>query len=409
MKRELIVKKRGVLVLILLNIIAVFFAFQNIRHVLSNKGDALINIESRVANEPKSAGLKLKLANIKYQYLLADYDTLLDDYADILKLNPVLRNSWVALADFLISENQNVKALTVIQYLKSITPYGGEVRWDISLQLLSIGKNDMAIEILTDLAEYDDLKRGHVLNLLDKLDVDKRLFIQGIKSNSLHIAYLKHLIRASLVDESMYLWNLISERNIEVDDTVKNGFINLLISKHLYQNAYSIWSHNRVDNTADYPIWNGGFEFEMENTGFNWRMQRVEDAYIDIDDTVYYSGNRSLKISFNGESNIHFSHVYKYVPVQANQKYIFSYWYSSEYITTKSGVYMILKCEDADFQINSDSIYGSNIWKKYAVEFTTPTGCNAMKLIVARDPINKLDSKINGTIWFDDVALNELN
>ncbi|NIU87847.1 MAG: hypothetical protein GWN56_11380, partial [Nitrosopumilaceae archaeon] len=141
-----------------------------------------------------------------------------------------------------------------------------------------------------------------------------------------------------------------------------------------------------------------------------WRIKNTIDADIQIDDVNKYSGAYSLMVGFSGKKNINFHHVSKYIPVKADTKYSLSYNYMSKNITTKSGVYWELRCNKSRLNTRTDAIIGSNSWKKDVLVFETNNECDdGINLILRRNPIKKLDSKISGTLWLDNVRLEALN
>ena len=137
--------------------------------------------------------------------------------------------------------------------------------------------------------------------------------------------------------------------------------------------------------------------------------QFYKEVDIEIDNESYYSGSKSLKVVFNGKENINFHHVKKHIPLDGGKKYSLSYAYSSKDVTTKSGVFWEIKCNNSKFSIKTDVILGSSEWKRNVLEFESASDCEGISLVLKRNPIRKLDSKISGTVWFDDLRLSALN
>lgn len=409
MKRELIIKKRGVLVLTVISLFVVFNTFKNVYTLNIHKGKSISSIERRSNIQSSNAKLKLKLSNAKYHFFLSDYKDSLRNYTNTLELNPVLVPAWLGISELLIDENKRNEALLVLKYLKSITPYSNDVNWDISLLLVRMNEYKLAIKTLIDVAENNYWKRDDAFRIFDKLQIDKKFLVDNFKSGSLLSSYLDHLYSHGSIDDSIYVWDFMTKNNILVEENIRNKYVEFLIRNNMLKQAYSIWSESYEDVGMNNLVWNGDFEYEIENKGFNWRISTIKEVDIEIDNESYYSGSRSLKVVFNGKENINFHHVKKHIPLDGGKKYSLSYAYSSKDITTKSGVFWEIKCNNSKFSIKTDVILGSSEWKRNVLEFESASDCEGISLVLKRNPIRKLDSKISGTVWFDDLRLSALN
>jgi hypothetical protein len=409
MKRELIVKKRGVLVLTAISLFVVFNTLKSVYTLNIDRSKGISNLERTSKVQSSNAKLKLKLSNAKYIFLVSDYKDSLRNYTNTLELNPVLIQAWLGISELLIDENKKNEALAILQHVKSITPYSNYVHWDLSLLLLRINENELAIKTLITVAENNYWQRDDVFRIFDKLQIDKKYLIDNLKSGDLISSYLEHLLSNGLVNESTYLWDFMASNNIAIEQNIRNKYIEFLIWKNMFKQAYSIWSEGHDNIEVDNLIWNGDFEYEIENKGFNWRISNIEEVDIEIDNEKFYSGSKSLKLVFNGKKNINFYHVKKHIPVEQGKSYSLSYAYSSRDVTTKSGVFWELKCNDSKLLNKTDVILGSNKWKRNEFEFETAEDCEGVSLVLRRNPIRKLDSKISGAVWFDDLRLKALN
>jgi len=315
MKRELIVKKRGVLVLTVISLFVVFNTFKNVYTLNIHKGKDISSIERRSNIQSSNAKLKLKLSNAKYHFFLSDYKDSLRNYTNTLELNPVLVPAWLGISELLIDENKKNEALLVLKYLKSITPYSNDVNWDISLLLVRMNEYKLAIKTLIDVAENNYWKRDDAFRIFDKLQIDKKYLIDNFKGGTLLSSYLDHLLSKGFIDESSYLWDFMAKNNIFVEQNIRNEYVEFLIRINMLKQAYSIWSESYEDEGMNNLVWNGDFEYEIENKGFNWRISTIKEVDIEIDNESYYSGSRSLKVVFNGKENINFHHVKKHIPL----------------------------------------------------------------------------------------------
>jgi hypothetical protein len=86
-------------------------------------------------------------------------------------------------------------------------------------------------------------------------------------------------------------------------------------------------------------LWDGGFESSVTGGGFSWLLpEGFRGVQVGIDTQLKHSGNRSLRLIFEGKSNINFAGVCHYVPVQPSTAYRFSAWVKTRALTTDQGI-----------------------------------------------------------------------
>lgn len=409
MRRELIVKRQGVLVLIATSFLIVLYTAYNVYNLNIYKGSSVSNLKRRLSIQNSNALLKLRLTNANYHFYSYDFENSLKDYTDTIELNPVLRQAWLDITEPLLNENRSEDALLIIKYIKSITPYSNDLHWDLGLQLVRINEQELAVNTLVEVVQNNYWKRAHVFILFDKLDVNKKYIIERLGSFELLKAYLEHLISKRYTTDALYLWENMANKHDDLDENLKDRFVEFLISQNKYKYASDIWHKGNKELHGTNLIWNGDFEYDIENKGFDWRLTNTREANIEIDRIERYSGENSLKIEFNGEKNINFHHVKKYIPVEPETEYLLSYAQKNSDITTKSGVYVEIMCGNSRVTTKTEDVSGSSPWIKKEKLFATESGCEGVMIQLKRDPVRKLNNKISGTVWFDDISLEAIH
>ena len=121
--------------------------------------------------------------------------------------------------------------------------------------------------------------------------------------------------------------------------------LDLLVSLRRPNDAYLIWqqSLSLAHIAPQYGpngslVWNGGFEQDLLNGGFAWQYSPISGADMDIDAETFHSGNRALRIVFDGTVNVDFSNLWQYVIVEPNTRYRFRAYLQTQDLTTDSGV-----------------------------------------------------------------------
>ena len=113
-------------------------------------------------------------------------------------------------------------------------------------------------------------------------------------------------------------------------------------ARQTWQQALEVtaWPQQKNDGNASI-VFNGGFEHQPADGGFDWREQPVPGVSYALDTVLAHSGKQSMRIVFDGSSTFDFTYL-QYVPVQPGQAYHFSAYMRTDSITTDSGVRFVV-------------------------------------------------------------------
>jgi len=156
---------------------------------------------------------------------------------------------------------------------------------------------------------------------------------------------------------------------------------------------------------------NGGFEHDILDGGFDWRIVPVDGAAVSMDFQDAFEGARALRIEFNGKRNLDYGHVLQYVAVQPNTQYRFSGALQMKGISTDSGPrFQVFDAFDmGKLFVSTENTVGTSGWSSQHLEFKTKADTRLLIVRVARPPSQKLDNQISGTVWVDRVSLTPAN
>ena len=150
-------------------------------------------------------------------------------------------------------------------------------------------------------AEYD--RRGFTDKICLGLPADA----------SIHRLYLRWHIQGDPIPEHNDIWNWILEHQY-ADDALAREYTEFLMKTTTPEAAWKAWAgYTRRGDGQNYAngslILNGGFESSPSGVPFDWRMWNVDDDAVPaLDDTVARSGRQSLRIRFDGQANVDYSH-----------------------------------------------------------------------------------------------------
>jgi hypothetical protein len=154
-------------------------------------------------------------------------------------------------------------------------------------------------------------------------------------------------------------------------------------------------------------VWNGGFENEPLDGGFDWRFRPIEGVEISWDEESLQSGRRSLRIDFDGKTNVNFENVWQYVPVSPSTSYRFSAFVRTQDLTTDSGIRFEIRdvSRPSAPERSTLNLVGTQSWTEQNLEVFTGPDTRLLQIVLRRTHSDKLGNKIQGTAWIDDVAL----
>jgi hypothetical protein len=163
-----------------------------------------------------------------------------------------------------------------------------------------------------------------------------------------------------------------------------------------------------LQSPPDSVLWDGGFESNFTGNGFSWIfLQEFRSVQVGIDSHEKHSGNRSLRLIFDGKSNINYSGVCHYVPVEPSTAYLFSAWVKTRALTTDQGIRFQLLSLDSQYTAtaNTSDVHGTSPWTRVVMSWTSASDVHEVRACLVRFPSDEDDNKIQGTVWVDDVAL----
>ena len=103
------------------------------------------------------------------------------------------------------------------------------------------------------------------------------------------------------------------------------AYIGFLQGQGKHREALQIFSFPR----PPVPFYNGSFETESMQGGYDWRIASTDEAEARRDTTVAKDGLSSLMVSFNGTQNVDYGGVSHDLIVDPGKRYTLRFWRSS--------------------------------------------------------------------------------
>jgi tetratricopeptide (TPR) repeat protein len=345
-----------------------------------------------------------------------DLRKAVEDYQRAAQANPRLDLNWLDLANAYETLGQLKQARQAYRMAEASHPSSSDVAWRYGSFLLR--QNDPAggTRKIRRALESDPKLAGNAVSECWNAGMTVEQILGQVlpPGRQYYLPALGYFVGEQEADAAQTVWN----RMIGLKDSFTLEellpFVNLMIradrprqARQAWQQALAAsgWPQDSADDSS--LVFNGGFEHDLANGGFDWREAPMEGATYDFDTEVFHSGKRSLKVTFDGGGNYDFQHLAQFVAVEPEKSYRFTAWLRTQDISTDSG----LQFEILDYQhpkelhVATDNLTGTNPWTLAQVEFTTPADTHWLKITLRRHPTWKFDNKLRGSVWVDDVSL----
>jgi tetratricopeptide (TPR) repeat protein len=335
-------------------------------------------------------------------------------------VNPRSADLWMELADAYQASGDPVRAQEAYERAQANYPISSEVAWRYGSFLLYEGKfSDGYTEIRRALSVDPSLTSSaisecwqsdsNVASILDKVLPAKPEFYRSA---------IDFFLSQKLPDPALTVWN--HQRPLGLPLTMPDAIplVDALIDADRIAEAQQTW-HQALE-AVNWPrdpskdgslVFNGGFEHEVKNGGYDWRKIAVSGARFDFDSLTAHSGSRSLRIQFDGTVNLDFHNLFQYIPVESRTRYHFSAYLRTEEISTDRGIGFEVfdPRHPSQVQLVTSEIIGTNPWTLMQADLVTGSDTHLLKIALRRLPSWKFDNKLSGTVWVDDVALTSIS
>jgi tetratricopeptide (TPR) repeat protein len=362
--------------------------------------------------------------NSTYSYLLGrfyqydierpDLKTSILYFQKSLRASPLQGGCWLDLAHAYQTSGMTENAGKALKRAVMLNSENPGVIWEAGVFYLINGDIAESVRNFRKFILLKPERQDDVYDMIWKLPVDSSYVLKNLIPDSypFYRKYLLYLMSTDRIPALKELWEAMKGKTVE--DELLLNYEDFLISKHLYDDAESIWkdfTFKKFKVKADDRqnlLWNGDFELQVVNGGFDWRVSETPGVDVFLDRDIHILGKKSIGVTFDGTQNPDALIASQVVRVKPDAKYLLRGNIKTENITTTNGLYFAVYGHDCkEFYKKSDVITGTNFWREIALEFKVPTGCGAITVMVKRDRSNKFNNKISGNAWIDGISLNQ--
>lgn len=181
------------------------------------------------------------------------------------------------------------------------------------------------------------------------------------------------------------------------------GWIDRLGHDDRWPQAYLVWVSQlppeRLARLGN--VFNGGFEWDPGQGGFDWRFDRVAGARVDRLPTDGAEGRLALRVAFE-DRRVPFSHVRQRLALPPG-RYLLSGRAKPDGLRTERGLVWTLTCASGGAALGeTPPLRGGGAWREFEAAFEVPAqGCGGQWLTLRLPARIPAEQRIGGRAWFD--------
>jgi hypothetical protein len=338
-------------------------------------------------------------------------------------LDPNKFDYWLNLASACESLPDNACVEQALERAVALCPMVPMVWWTAGNQYLRIHQMGKASRCLQRLLELSPDYLAPTLDLTLRVYGDPKMIFEKVVGGGtdvgLALAFADFMSANNEFDAAHQAWREVAGRGATFPFVSVRPYLEHLLSQGRYQEAQAVWLYieqkgiiaRRADSQRGNLVFNGGFEEQPLDAGFDWRSQPSSYASADFTDPSAHEGARCLRIDFPISQNDAFEPAYQIVAVAPGQTYTLAGYVRTLDITSDSGPRLRAVDQDCStcLDLSTESTTGTTAWHSVSVSFTTGKQTQAVRVSVWRPRSRTFPMDISGSFWLDDVSLRPVN
>jgi tetratricopeptide (TPR) repeat protein len=412
--------QRGTLVLVAL-LVALFLSYLSIRTARAEY------FASTTTQKGFERATQLEPDNPRNWYLLgrhwqfniqdSDEHRTVRAYTIAAALNPYSADTWLALGAVYESMGDLAQARDAFLQARKAYPLSAEVSWQYGNFLLRQGELKPAFAEIRRAVEADPGRGAEAFSRSLRVQPDVKQTLDRVlpPNRDVYVEVIRDQVAAGQTDIALQVWRRLVAIHPQMPlRDVYPLMSGLRISKR-FAEARRVWDEAvLVAGMADLQgptgsvLWDGGFESGVTGGGYSWLFpDDPRNVQISIDAQERHSGNRSLRLIFDGKSIVTSTDICHYVPVSPSTAYSFSAWMKTRAVTTDQGLRFQLRSlgtKDISVAVTPE-LHGSEPWTHIVLPWFSGQDVREVQVCLIRSLSDQLENRIKGTIWVDDVAL----
>jgi tetratricopeptide (TPR) repeat protein len=324
-------------------------------------------------------------------------------------LNPNRSGYWLdrAVAEQLIGDSGAER--NSLDNVIAAQPRSAGLSWQVANLYLSQGAAEAALREYRKVLENDPVLTPQALQICWRIRPDIDFLLQNVVPASADDPFLSFLVSSKESNAAAKVWERIVSLQQPVERRFLFEYLRYLFANHDSLQGARVWQQaaNLSDLAAYQPtsenlLVNGDFSLDILNAGFDWMYQKSPAVSLAIDPDESHSGQRSLRIAFQGPG-IEDAGIRQLVYLNPDTQYDFSGHYKAEGLDGAGGPeFAIQDAYDGAKLFTSDNLRNTPSWTTVSGSFVTGPETHLVILRIACVPA---DRPIRGNLWIDGLKL----
>jgi len=373
-------------------------------------------LERAIGLDPDNADYRSRLGRFLF-FSQQDESAAVENLRAAARLNPYVARYWMDLALAYRFRGDLEGEQQAIERALRAEPTTPDVAWQAANLYVVRGSLEKALPQLRIVIQNQTSLISPAINLGWRAtghDVKRMLDEVLPPVADAYLALLALLMEEKETAAAAAVWERLVRLQLPFPPASAFPYLDYLIAQRRPADAFEAWKALLALNPA-LPAYlepaggnlvvNGGFDEDVLNGGFDWRIRNLPDVKLEMDSGVFHSGRRALAVSFLGLP-VPDAGVFQYVVVKPNTSYRLSGFLKAENLESASGPRLVLEDPyNSQVYASSDEVLGSTTWKALSADFRTGPETQVLVLKIARLPSEPL---IKGSLRVDDVSIVEM-
>jgi hypothetical protein len=339
----------------------------------------------------------------------------LEKYEKVVRLAPYDYRWWIELGRAREQAEDAAGAEAAFRRAVELAPAYTYPHWQAGNFYLRQGDTDKAFAELQKAAENNPVYRLQVFSTIwDYFDKDTAR-LEQIAGDAPNVRSDLALFYASKerAADSLRVWNTLTPEQKKENESDAKIIAQALYEKKYFRSAVGFTRELGIETEAEAEKFqNGGFESSIgreADSYFIWKVIPAEKVDVRLDPSQKRSGNRSMRVVFNGFAGAQYYQIYQIVAVEPNAKYRLSFWLRTENLKSAGNPLIEVVNANDEKLIKAGSVFpdGTNDWQEAKIEFVAPPNAEGVTVRVARAFCGN-QCPLFGSIWLDDFSISRL-
>ncbi|HLJ87004.1 MAG TPA: hypothetical protein VKZ53_09275 [Candidatus Angelobacter sp.] len=338
-----------------------------------------------------------------------DADEAISNYRRAVTLNPHISRYWLDLAGAYQVKGDVALQQSAVERALAAYPTNPDVAWEAANFSILSGDVTKALQHFRTVMTHDPASTDRALELCWKVsgDVDAILSEAVPSDAGSYFQFLDFLTDRDEPEAAQRVWLRLQELKQSAPAQLALPYIQFLMDRGSISEAWGAWKQlAQLDPafghrmTPENLMVNGGFDDQILNGGFDWRVQPKPAARLALDEFTFHSGRRSLLIAFNGLP-VDDVGIEQRMAVQPHTDYELSAFVRAEDIESRSGPRLAITNAEGALLAWTDDSLGTVNWQQESLRVNSGNA----RLLYFRVLRQAGDSPIKGRFWIDDLQL----